>query len=60
MLWLEECVKEVLRRVDANDPQVEDCQNKSVFTHLSIYSPVSVICVLSRRSDTQAWSYYLM
>ncbi|XP_024911317.1 ribosome quality control complex subunit TCF25 isoform X1 [Cynoglossus semilaevis] len=28
MLWLEECVKEVLRRVDANDPQVEDCQNK--------------------------------
>uniref|UniRef100_A0A3P8V6N8 Transcription factor 25 (basic helix-loop-helix) n=1 Tax=Cynoglossus semilaevis TaxID=244447 RepID=A0A3P8V6N8_CYNSE len=30
MLWLEECVKEVLRRVDANDPQVEDCQNKSL------------------------------
>lgn len=29
MLWLEECVKEVLRRVDARDPAVEDCQNKS-------------------------------
>ncbi|XP_051236436.1 transcription factor 25 [Dicentrarchus labrax] len=28
MLWLEESVKEVLRRVDAKDPQVEDCQNK--------------------------------
>lgn len=28
MLWLEESVKEVLRRVDAKDPLVEDCQNK--------------------------------
>ncbi|XP_036951395.1 transcription factor 25 [Acanthopagrus latus] len=28
MLWLEESVKEVLRRVDAEDPFVEDCQNK--------------------------------
>ncbi|XP_076583325.1 ribosome quality control complex subunit TCF25 [Chaetodon auriga] len=28
MLWLEESVKEVLRRVDAKDPVVEDCQNK--------------------------------
>uniref|UniRef100_H3CV71 Transcription factor 25 (basic helix-loop-helix) n=1 Tax=Tetraodon nigroviridis TaxID=99883 RepID=H3CV71_TETNG len=28
MLWLEESVKEVLRRVDASDPLVEDCQNK--------------------------------
>lgn len=28
MLWLEECVKQVLRRVDASDPLVEDCQNK--------------------------------
>ncbi|XP_070712474.1 ribosome quality control complex subunit TCF25 [Pempheris klunzingeri] len=28
MLWLEEAVKEVLRRVDAKDPLVEDCQNK--------------------------------
>lgn len=31
MLWLEETVKEVLRRVDAKDPVVEDCQNKSAF-----------------------------
>uniref|UniRef100_A0A673AML1 Transcription factor 25 (basic helix-loop-helix) n=1 Tax=Sphaeramia orbicularis TaxID=375764 RepID=A0A673AML1_9TELE len=28
MLWLEECVKEVLRQVDASNPLVEDCQNK--------------------------------
>ncbi|KAM3625293.1 uncharacterized protein V6R79_009770 [Siganus canaliculatus] len=28
MLWLEETVREVLRRVDAEDPLVEDCQNK--------------------------------
>ncbi|KAM6950556.1 ribosome quality control complex subunit TCF25 isoform 1-T1 [Lycodopsis pacificus] len=28
MLWLEESVKEVLRRVDAKDPLVDDCQNK--------------------------------
>ncbi|XP_041798495.1 transcription factor 25 [Chelmon rostratus] len=28
MLWLEESVKEALRRVDAKDPVVEDCQNK--------------------------------
>ncbi|XP_007549940.1 ribosome quality control complex subunit TCF25 [Poecilia formosa] len=28
MLWLEESVKEVLRRVDAKDALVEDCQNK--------------------------------
>lgn len=28
MLWLEESVKEVLRRVDAKDPLVEDCLNK--------------------------------
>ncbi|XP_030270705.1 ribosome quality control complex subunit TCF25 [Sparus aurata] len=28
MLWLEESVKEVLRRVTAEDPFVEDCQNK--------------------------------
>ncbi|XP_055363427.1 transcription factor 25 [Betta splendens] len=28
MLWLEETVKEVLRRVDAKDPLVEDSQNK--------------------------------
>ncbi|KAF6722648.1 Transcription factor 25 [Oryzias melastigma] len=28
MLWLEESVKEVLHRVDAKDPLVEDCQNK--------------------------------
>ncbi|XP_008304274.1 ribosome quality control complex subunit TCF25 [Stegastes partitus] len=28
MLWLEESVKEVLCRVDAKDPLVEDCQNK--------------------------------
>lgn len=34
MLWLEETVKEVLRRVDAKDPVVEDCQNKSAFFFL--------------------------
>ncbi|XP_061600163.1 transcription factor 25 [Cololabis saira] len=28
MLWLEETVQEVLRRVDAKDPLVEECQNK--------------------------------
>ncbi|KAM6943360.1 ribosome quality control complex subunit TCF25 [Xenentodon cancila] len=28
VLWLEETVKEVLRRVDAKDPLVEECQNK--------------------------------
>uniref|UniRef100_A0AAQ5X0B1 Transcription factor 25 (basic helix-loop-helix) n=1 Tax=Amphiprion ocellaris TaxID=80972 RepID=A0AAQ5X0B1_AMPOC len=28
MLWLEESVKEVLCRVNAKDPLVEDCQNK--------------------------------
>ncbi|XP_034045048.1 transcription factor 25 isoform X2 [Thalassophryne amazonica] len=28
MLWMEECVKEVLQRVDAKDPLVEYCQNK--------------------------------
>lgn len=28
MLWLEESVKEVLIRVDAADPLVEECQNK--------------------------------
>uniref|UniRef100_A0A8C7RSD7 Transcription factor 25 n=1 Tax=Oncorhynchus mykiss TaxID=8022 RepID=A0A8C7RSD7_ONCMY len=28
LLWLEECVREVLRRVDSKDPLVEDCQNK--------------------------------
>ncbi|KAM3876991.1 ribosome quality control complex subunit TCF25 [Diretmus argenteus] len=28
MLWLEECVTEVLRRVDINDPLVEDCEDK--------------------------------
>ncbi|XP_044065550.1 transcription factor 25 [Siniperca chuatsi] len=28
ILWLEESVKEVLRRVDAKDPLVEDCQDK--------------------------------
>uniref|UniRef100_A0A8D3DDG4 Transcription factor 25 (basic helix-loop-helix) n=1 Tax=Scophthalmus maximus TaxID=52904 RepID=A0A8D3DDG4_SCOMX len=28
MLWLEESVQEVLRRVDAKDPLVMDCQNK--------------------------------
>ncbi|XP_069549725.1 ribosome quality control complex subunit TCF25 isoform X1 [Brachyistius frenatus] len=28
LLWFEESVKEVLRRVDAKDPLVEDCQNK--------------------------------
>lgn len=28
MLWLEESVKEVLCRVDAKDPLVEDCINK--------------------------------
>lgn len=28
MLWLEESVKEVLHRVDASDPLVEDCQAK--------------------------------
>ncbi|KAM9861368.1 ribosome quality control complex subunit TCF25 [Aulostomus maculatus] len=28
MLWLEESVQEVLRRVDAKDPLVEDCENK--------------------------------
>ncbi|KAK1891854.1 Transcription factor 25 [Dissostichus eleginoides] len=28
MLWLEESVKEVLCRVDAKDPLVEECQNK--------------------------------
>uniref|UniRef100_A0A7N8Y6B2 Transcription factor 25 (basic helix-loop-helix) n=1 Tax=Mastacembelus armatus TaxID=205130 RepID=A0A7N8Y6B2_9TELE len=28
MLWLEESVKEVLRRVDAKDPIVDDCQDK--------------------------------
>ncbi|XP_071764080.2 ribosome quality control complex subunit TCF25 [Centroberyx gerrardi] len=28
MLWLEECVKQVLHRVDTNDPLVEDSQNK--------------------------------
>ncbi|KAF3832571.1 hypothetical protein F7725_026236 [Dissostichus mawsoni] len=29
MLWLEESVKEVLRRVDAKDPLVEECQNNN-------------------------------
>ncbi|XP_010877750.3 transcription factor 25 [Esox lucius] len=28
LLWLEECVREVLQRVDSKDPLVEDCQNK--------------------------------
>ncbi|XDV29367.1 hypothetical protein PO909_032504 [Leuciscus waleckii] len=28
MLWLEENVKKVLKRVDTLDPYVEDCQNK--------------------------------
>ncbi|KAL1007323.1 hypothetical protein UPYG_G00084980 [Umbra pygmaea] len=28
LLWLEGCVREVLQRVDAKDPLVEDCQNK--------------------------------
>ncbi|XP_056268951.1 transcription factor 25 [Pseudoliparis swirei] len=28
MFWLEATVKEVLRRVDAKDPLVDDCQNK--------------------------------
>uniref|UniRef100_A0A8C2W6V3 Transcription factor 25 (basic helix-loop-helix) n=1 Tax=Cyclopterus lumpus TaxID=8103 RepID=A0A8C2W6V3_CYCLU len=28
MFWLEASVKEVLRRVDAKDPLVDDCQNK--------------------------------
>ncbi|KAJ7986192.1 hypothetical protein DPEC_G00348230 [Dallia pectoralis] len=28
LLWLEECVREVLLRVDIKDPLVEDCQNK--------------------------------
>uniref|UniRef100_A0A3Q3WZW9 Uncharacterized protein n=1 Tax=Mola mola TaxID=94237 RepID=A0A3Q3WZW9_MOLML len=28
MLWLEESVKEVLRKVDDQDPLVDDCQNK--------------------------------
>ncbi|XP_077570103.1 ribosome quality control complex subunit TCF25 [Stigmatopora nigra] len=28
MLWLEESVKEVLCRIDANDPLVEECRNK--------------------------------
>lgn len=28
MLWLEQSVKEVLCRVDAKDPLVDDCQNK--------------------------------
>ncbi|XP_077104246.1 ribosome quality control complex subunit TCF25 isoform X2 [Siphateles boraxobius] len=28
MLWLEENVRKVLKRVDAHDPYVEDCQNK--------------------------------
>ncbi|XP_077376215.1 ribosome quality control complex subunit TCF25 [Festucalex cinctus] len=28
MLWLEQSVKEVLCRIDAKDPLVEDCQNK--------------------------------
>lgn len=28
LVWLEESVKEVLRRVDIKDPLVEDCQNK--------------------------------
>lgn len=39
MLWLEETVKEVLRRVDAKDPVVEDCQNKSAF----IFFPCSFV-----------------
>ena len=30
LLWLEGNVSEVLRRVDAQDPQVEDCLNKCV------------------------------
>lgn len=37
MLWLEETVKEVLRRVDAKDPVVEDCQNKSAFLTLEAF-----------------------
>ncbi|KAF4101566.1 transcription factor 25 isoform X2 [Onychostoma macrolepis] len=28
MLWLEENVRKVLKRVDSHDPYVEDCQNK--------------------------------
>ncbi|ROI96426.1 Transcription factor 25 [Anabarilius grahami] len=28
MLWLEENVRKVLKRVDKHDPYVEDCQNK--------------------------------
>lgn len=28
MLWLEQCVKQVLHRVDTKDPLVEDCDNK--------------------------------
>lgn len=37
MLWLEETVKEVLRRVDAKDPVVEDCQNKSAFFFFPLF-----------------------
>uniref|UniRef100_A0A667YMA4 Transcription factor 25 (basic helix-loop-helix) n=1 Tax=Myripristis murdjan TaxID=586833 RepID=A0A667YMA4_9TELE len=29
MLWLEQCVKQVLHRVDTKDPLVEDCENNS-------------------------------
>lgn len=57
MLWLEESVKEVLRRVDASDPLVEDCQNKwealSYSVAACISSAYSRYCVPGGSSGTR-------
>lgn len=49
MLWLEEAVREVLRRVDAKDPLVEDCQNKYEFCDLLTFQTSVVSSVIPRR-----------
>lgn len=36
MLWLEESVKEVLRRVDVKDSYVEECQNRYEISKLKV------------------------
>lgn len=50
ILWLEGSVKEVLRRVNASDPLVEDCQNKWDADEALCYSVA--VCISS------AYSYY--
>lgn len=60
MLWLEESVKEVLCRVDASDPLVEDCQNKwdtdeALWNSIAVYisSTYSCNCVPGGSSGTR-------